>query len=58
VTGSERAWTLGGSRWSVLTALAVVGVAVSLIGGMWLEAAVFLAAAVVLAVVALRAARR
>jgi len=58
VTGSERAWTLGGSRWSVLTVLAVVGVAVSLIGGMWLEAAVFLAAAVVLAVVALRAARR
>jgi len=42
----------------VLTVLAVVGVAVSLIGGMWLEAAVFLAAAVVLAVVALRAARR
>ena len=58
MTGSERAWTLGGSRWSVLTVLAVVGVAVSLIGGMWLEAAVFLAAAVVLAVVALRAARR
>jgi hypothetical protein len=58
VTGSDRAWTLGGSRWSVLTALALLGVAVSLIGRMWLEAAVFLVAAVVLAVVALRAGRR
>ena len=58
MTGSERAWTLGGSRWSVLTVLALVGTAVSVIGGMWLEAALFLAAAVVLAVVALRAGRR
>ena len=55
---SERPWTLGGSRWSVLTVLALLGVAVSLIGRMWLEAAVFLAAAVVLAVVASRAGRR
>jgi len=38
--------------------LALVGTAVSVIGGMWLEAALFLAAAVVLAVVALRAGRR
>jgi hypothetical protein len=38
--------------------LALLGVAVSLIGRMWLEAAVFLVAAVVLAVVALRAGRR
>ena len=58
MTGSERAWTLGGSRWSVLTVLALLGTAVSLIGRMWLEAAVFLAAAVVLAVVASRAGRR
>ena len=58
MTGSERAWTLGGSRWSVLTVPALVGTAVSVIGGMWLEAALFLAAAVVLAVVALRAGRR
>ena len=55
---SERPWTLGGSRWSVLTVLALLGVAVSQIGRMWLEAAVFLAAAVVLAVVASRAGRR
>ena len=55
---SDRPWTLGGSRWSVLTVLALLGVAVSLIGRMWLEAAVFLAAAVVLAVVASRAGRR
>jgi len=58
VTGSDRTWTLSGSRWSVLTVLALLGVAVSLIGRMWLEAAVFLAAAVVLAVVAVRAGRR
>jgi hypothetical protein len=58
VTGSDRTWTLVGSRWSVLTVLALLGVAVSLMGRMWLEAAVFLAAAVVLAVVALRAGRR
>ena len=58
MTGSDRTWTLVGSRWSVLTVLALLGVAVSLIGRMWLEAAVFLAAAVVLAVVAVRAGRR
>ena len=58
MTGSDRTWSLSGSRWSVLTVLALLGVAVSLIGRMWLEAAVFLAAAVVLAVVALRAGRR
>jgi len=58
VTGSDRTWSLVGSRWSVLTVLALLGVAVSLMGRMWLEAAVFLAAAVVLAVVALRAGRR
>jgi hypothetical protein len=58
VNGSDRASTLGGSRWSVLTVLALLGAAVSLIGRMWLEAAVFLAAAVVLAVVAVRARRR
>ena len=58
MTGSDRTWTLVGSRWSVLTVLALLGVAVSLMGRMWLEAAVFLAAAVVLAVVAVRAGRR
>ena len=58
MTGSDRTWSLSGSRWSVLTVLALLGVAVSLMGRMWLEAAVFLAAAVVLAVVAVRAGRR
>jgi hypothetical protein len=58
VTGPERTWTLGGTRWSVLTVLALLGAAVSLIGGMWVEAAVFLVATVVLAAVALRAGRR
>jgi len=58
VSGTERAWSLGGSRWSVLSVLALVGAAVSVIGGMWLEAALFFAAAVALAVVALRTARR
>jgi hypothetical protein len=57
VSGSEPAWTLG-SRWSVLSVLAVAGAAVSALGAMWLEAALFVAAAVVLAVVALRTARR
>jgi hypothetical protein len=55
---ADRSWTLGGSRWSVLTVLALLGAAVSLIGGMWVEAAVFFVATVVLAAVALRAGRR
>jgi hypothetical protein len=58
VTGPERTWTLGGTRWSVLTVLALLGAAVSLIGGMWVEAAVFLVATLVLAAVALRAGGR
>jgi hypothetical protein len=58
VSGTERAWSFGGSRWSVLAVLALAGVLVSAIGGMWLEAALFLVAAVVLAVVAQRTARR
>ena len=58
MTESERSWTLGGSRWSVLTVLALAGALVSLVGGMWAEAALFLVAAGVLAVVALRAGRR
>jgi membrane protein implicated in regulation of membrane protease activity len=58
VSGTERAWSFGGSRWSVLAVLALAGVLVSAIGGMWLEAVLFLVAAVVLAVVAQRAARR
>jgi hypothetical protein len=58
VTGSEHAWSLAGSRWSVLFIVALVGAAVSVLGGMWIQAALFFAAAIVLAAVALRAARR
>jgi hypothetical protein len=58
VTGSEGSWTLGGSRWSVLTVLAIAGALVSVIGGMWLEAALFFVAALVLGTVSLRAGRR
>ena len=58
MSGPERVWSFGGSRWSVLTVVALAGALVSVIGGMWVEAALFFVAAVVLAVVALRAARR
>jgi hypothetical protein len=58
VTGSDRSWALGASRWSVLTLLALAGALVSLIGGMWAEAALFLIAALVLGAVALWAGRR
>jgi hypothetical protein len=54
----ERSWTLGGSRWSVLTVLALAGALVSVIGGMWLEAAFFFVAALVLGTVSVRAGRR
>ena len=57
MNGSERSWPLGGSRWSVLTVLGLGGALVSLIGGMWLEAALFFIAALVLGTVALRAGR-
>ncbi len=57
MTGSEPILPLG-SRWSVLTVLVLLGAAVSLIGGLWVEAAVFFVATVVLAAVALRAGRR
>ena len=58
MSATDRAWSLGGSRWSVLGVLALIGAAVSVIGGMWLEAALFFAAAAGLAVVARRTARR
>ena len=57
MSATDRAWSLGGS-WSVLGVLALIGAAVSVIGGMWLEAALFFAAAAGLAVVARRTARR
>jgi len=58
VTESQRTWGFGGSRWSVLTVLALAGALVSVIGRNWVEAALFFVAAVVLAAVALRAGRR
>lgn len=58
MSGTQRAWSLGGSRWSVLFVIALVGAGVSIIGGMWIQAALFFSAAVVLAAVALRVARR
>jgi hypothetical protein len=58
VSETERAWSLGGSRWSVLFVVALIGAGISLIGGMWIQALLFFAAAVVLGAVALRVARR
>jgi hypothetical protein len=58
VSGPERAWWLGDSRWPVAGVIALVGAAISAVGGMWLEAAIFFGAAVALAFVTLRAARR
>jgi hypothetical protein len=58
VSETERAWSLGGSRWSVLFVVALIGAGISLIGGMWIQALLFFAAAVVLAAVALRVAMR
>jgi uncharacterized membrane protein YjjP (DUF1212 family) len=58
VTGPERSWTLGGSRWSILTVLALAGALVSVIGGTWLEAALFFVAALVLGTVSLKGGRR
>jgi hypothetical protein len=48
---------LGGSRWSILTVLALAGALVSAIGAMWLEAALFFVAALVLGTVSLKAGR-
>ena len=54
----ERAWWVGDSRWPVAGVIALVGAGVSAIAGVWLEAALFFAAALALAVVTLRTARR
>jgi hypothetical protein len=58
MNGPERAWWLGDSRWPVAGVIALVGAGISAIGGMWLEAALFLGAALALAVVTLRTTRR
>jgi hypothetical protein len=50
-------WWLGDSRWPVAAVIAVIATAVSALDRLWIEAAVFLAAALVLAIVTLRARR-
>jgi hypothetical protein len=58
VSGPERAWWLGDSRWPVAGAIALIGAAISAIGSAWVEAAVFFAAALALAIVTLLTVRR
>jgi hypothetical protein len=58
VSAPERAWWLGDSRWPVAAAIALIGAAISAIGGAWVEAVLFFAAALALAVVTLRTVRR
>jgi hypothetical protein len=55
---NEGRWWLDDRRWAVAGVIALVASAVAAVGGQWLEAALFLAAAVALAVVTLRTARR
>jgi hypothetical protein len=57
LSGPERGWWLGDSRWPVAGAIALIGAAISAFGGAWVEAALFFAAALALAVVTLRTAR-
>jgi hypothetical protein len=57
VSEPNRAWWLGDSRWPVAGVIALIGAAVSAVGGAWVEAALFFAAALALAVVTLRTAR-
>ena len=58
MSGAERAWWLGHSRWPVAGVIALIGAAISAIGGAWVEAVLFFAAALALAVATLRTARR
>jgi hypothetical protein len=58
VSRTDRAWWLGDSRWPVAGVIALVGAAISAVGGMWLEATLFFGAALALAVVTVRTARR
>jgi hypothetical protein len=55
---NEGRWWLDDRRWPVAGVIALVGSAVAAVGGHWLEAGLFLAAAIGLAVVTLRTARR
>ena len=58
MSAPERAWWLGDSRWAVAAAIALIGAAISAIGAAWVEAVLFFAAALALAVVTLRTVRR
>jgi hypothetical protein len=58
VSAPERGWWLGDGRWPVAGAIALVAAGISAVGGRWLEAVLFFAAALALAVVTLRTARR
>jgi hypothetical protein len=58
VSAPERAWWLGDSRWPVAGVIALVAAGVSVLDGLWVEAALFFGAALALAVVTLRTARR
>jgi hypothetical protein len=58
VSPPERAWWLGDRRWPVAATIALVGAAISAVGGAWLEAALFFTAALTLAIVTLRTVRR
>jgi hypothetical protein len=58
VSAPERAWWLGDRRWPVAATIALVGAGISAVGGAWVEAALFFAAALALAVVTLRTVRR
>jgi membrane protein implicated in regulation of membrane protease activity len=53
-TLGPRGRSLGSSRWPIAGVIAMIAAAVSAWGGMWLEAALFLAAAIVLALVTVR----
>jgi hypothetical protein len=54
----QQPWWLGDSRWPVAGVIAVIAAAVSAFDGLWIEAALFFAAALALAVVTFRTARR
>jgi hypothetical protein len=55
---AEQPWWVGDSRWPVAAVIAVIAAAVSAFDGLWIETALFFAAALALAVVTLRTARR
>jgi hypothetical protein len=55
---SKRPWWLDERRWAVAGVIALVAAGVSALGGQWVEAVLFLAAALALGVVSFRTVRR